>query len=59
MSVKTSFTRYGNWNVNKDACRHATRTTPGVAEDVAFIGRVVDLTILMYQMSRDTIPDHT
>jgi hypothetical protein len=43
----------------EDACRQATRRTPGVAEDVAFIGRAVYLPMLMHQMSRDTGPDHT
>jgi hypothetical protein len=43
----------------EDACRQATRRTSGVAEEVAFIGGVVALPMLMHQMSHDkslTIP---
>jgi hypothetical protein len=43
----------------EDAYRQATRRTPGVAGDVAFIGRVVYLPMLRHQMSRDAVPDHT
>jgi hypothetical protein len=45
--------------MKEDASRQATRKTPRVAENVAFIGRVVYLPMLMHQLSCDTVPNHT
>jgi hypothetical protein len=58
MSVNALFMRLGLLNVKEDACRQATRTTSGAAEDVAIVGQVVYLPMLMHQMSCDTVPGH-